>query len=111
VGDETPSVRIVICEFIGVTSGAGQSAGRRPSSSATHTFSNGAARPRDLIASRHPAGISIVVQKSRGTEWSECPASISSSPVARNDGYDALTWIAAQALVPKRPSRHRRLLV
>src|SRR5262249_45470954 len=49
---------------------------------------------RDLFARAVRQGYAVVVQNERGTEWSEGRHRFLAG--ARNDGYDALTWIAAQ---------------
>ncbi|MBL8985068.1 MAG: CocE/NonD family hydrolase [Gemmatimonadetes bacterium] len=49
---------------------------------------------RSLYAAAVRRGYAIVVQNERGTEWSEGQHRFLAG--ARTDGYDALTWIAAQ---------------
>ncbi len=49
---------------------------------------------RELYGAAVRRGYAIVVQNERGTEWSEGRHRFLTG--ARNDGYDALSWIAAQ---------------
>jgi putative CocE/NonD family hydrolase len=49
---------------------------------------------RELFGRAVRQGYAIVVQNERGTEWSEGRHRFLAG--ARNDGYDALTWIASQ---------------
>lgn len=60
----------------------------------TPYLKDGELRNRPLFSRLVREGYAIVVQNERGTEWSEGTHRFLAG--ARNDGYDALTWIAGQ---------------
>ena len=75
----------------------------------TPYLKDGEVRDHSLFGRLIREGYAVVIQNERGTEWSEGTHRFLAG--ARTDGYDALTWIAAQPWSNGRVGTDRKSVV